>query len=112
MRANRTPSTITARPKAGMSRSPDFQLHYGIELQDCSNELLRRDYSVEPPSNRTSHSRGIRLYGSWAMTAGEARPLSPPGEGGFTGRPTPILKRQIRGCVPDSRGMLIPLASP
>ncbi len=99
-----TPSTITARLAAGLSRSPDFQLHYGIELQDCSDELLRRYYPVEPPSNRTSHSRGIRLYGSWTMTASEARPLSSPGEGGFTGRSTSFLKRQIRGCVPDSRG--------
>lgn len=59
-----------------MSRSPDFQLHYGIELQDYFFELHRRDYSVEPPSNRTSASRRIRLYGSWTLTAGEARPLS------------------------------------
>ena len=37
---------------------------HGIEPEDYSKQW---DYSLEPPSNRTSHSRGIRLYGPSAL---------------------------------------------
>jgi hypothetical protein len=103
-----TPSTITARLAAGLSRSPDFQLHYGIELQDCSNELLRRDYSVEPPSNRTSLSPGIRLYGSWTLTAGEARPLSLIGSQVYRAAHAHLKASDTRFAFLTAAGLVIP----
>lgn len=54
-----TPSTITTRPKAGMSRSPDFQLHYGIELQDYFFEITSKGLlcraSLEPDEPLSWH---------------------------------------------------------
>jgi hypothetical protein len=46
-------------------RSPSLRAHvwgHRIESQDYSEPTSVRDYSVKPPSNRTSPSRGIRLY--------------------------------------------------
>ena len=60
-----------------MSRSPRLDVergaHNGIELRDYS---LNEDYSEEPPSNRTSHSRGIRLYGEPKRRVMKPAPLA------------------------------------
>lgn len=68
-----TPGASSTRPERGLSPSPVFNLRhctYGIELTDYAfhggvdSPLTRgRDYSREPPSNWTSPSPGIQLYG-------------------------------------------------
>lgn len=45
----------TARPAASLSRSPGFEMLYGIESADYSRN---EDCSQKPPSNRRSHSHG------------------------------------------------------
>lgn len=61
-------SIAPARLTPSLSRSPDFSLVDGIEPEDYST---RWDYSLEPPSNRTSRSHGIRLYGPSTVTVDE-----------------------------------------
>ncbi len=49
-----------------------------------------KDYTGEPPSSWTSHSRGIQLYEQSAMARGVTpQDLSVAGEATFTGRARP-----------------------
>ena len=53
---HRVPRAFPRRP------APAERGRHRIEHRDCSL-VPERGWSCEPPSNRTSHSRGIRLYG-------------------------------------------------
>jgi hypothetical protein len=55
-----TPSIATARPKADLSRSPGFDILYGIEPKDYSTRELLFGASLEPAEPL---SWRIRLYG-------------------------------------------------
>lgn len=58
-------------------RSAGSAFSHRIEHRDCqkAEEVGRLDCSGEPPSNRTSPSRGIRLYGSGTSRWAAPRPF-------------------------------------
>lgn len=67
--SGRTPGLLGDADVSGKSLPRNVLLAYGTTSTS-------QDYSDEPPSNRTSHSHGIRLYGSITRRVVKLAPLA------------------------------------